>query len=87
MAQASPEDLEELHKQLKTLQSCKSVLSVQGCSQGAAMINMAVEQVKHTLNVSKPPAESIAHFSNMVECTEAQLLQIEEQIADLSTKR
>eukprot|EP00969_Alexandrium_andersonii_P135118 5977466-Alexandrium_andersonii.AAC.1 len=65
MAQASPEDIEELHRQLKTLQSCSSVLSVQGCTQGAAMINLAIEQVKHALNVSKPPAQSIAHFSKM----------------------
>eukprot|EP00969_Alexandrium_andersonii_P007541 327920-Alexandrium_andersonii.AAC.1 len=75
MAQASPEDIEELHRQLKTLQSCNSVLSVQGITQGAAMINLAIEQVKHTLNVSKPPAQSIAHFSKMVETTEAQLLK------------
>eukprot|EP00969_Alexandrium_andersonii_P232447 10263041-Alexandrium_andersonii.AAC.1 len=72
MAQASQEDL---------------VLVGQGCAQGVAMINLAMEQVKQQLNNSKPLAQSIAHYTKVVERAESQIVKIDEQIAALTRKR
>eukprot|EP00969_Alexandrium_andersonii_P318477 14068207-Alexandrium_andersonii.AAC.1 len=51
------------------------------------MIKLAIEQLKQTLNYSKPPCQSVAHFSKTVANTEAQLLKVEEQLAELGTRR
>eukprot|EP00969_Alexandrium_andersonii_P228245 10080225-Alexandrium_andersonii.AAC.1 len=51
------------------------------------MITVAIEQVKQALNAAKPPLQSVAHYSKMVETTEAKLLKVEEELDRLNAKR
>eukprot|EP00969_Alexandrium_andersonii_P299748 13251461-Alexandrium_andersonii.AAC.1 len=76
-----------MRKEIRTLQDCYSVLSGVQCSQGAAMHSMATESFRQKSNRSKPPCQSVVHFTKMLADSEAKLARIDEQIADLGAKR